>query len=131
MGFALGVKFMGNLHEVTIPTDLKGLQGLVGKLIYASPHLSHYKERMKPIEALLSQRGNVRWTEECTAALNDLLQCIYAHIRLVPAGPYGSLVMYPSEHDGMRFIACLQNGAPVAFVSHHLSKMELKFGVLT
>ena len=59
VGFALGVKFMGNLHEVTIPTDLKGLQGLVGKLMYASPHVPHYKEHVKPIEALLSQRGNI------------------------------------------------------------------------
>ena len=49
----------------------------------------------------------------------------------MPADPYGKLVLYPSEHDGTGFVACLQNGAPVAFVSRHLSKSELKFGVLT
>ena len=51
VGFALGVEFIGNLHEVIIPTDLKGLQGLGGKLMDASPHVPHYKEHAKPIEA--------------------------------------------------------------------------------
>ena len=38
-GFALGLKFLGNLHKVQIPTNLKELQGLVGKLMYAAPHI--------------------------------------------------------------------------------------------
>ena len=127
----LGAKFMGNLNKVTISTDLKELQRLVGKLMYTSPHMLNYKERARPIEVLLSQWGDVRWTEEYTTALIDVLQCIYACIGLVPADPYRSLVLSPSEHDGMGFVACLQNGAPVAFVFNYLSKKELKFGVLT
>ena len=103
----------------------------MGKLMYASPHITHFKERVKPIEALLAQWGEVKWTEACTSALNDLLLCIYARIRLVPADPYGKLVLYPSVHEGTGFVACLQNGAPVAFVSRHMSKTELKYGVLT
>ena len=78
VGFALGLKLLGNLHKVQIPTNLCELQGLVGKLMYASPHIPHFKERVKPIEALLAQRGEVKWTEACTVALNDLLSCMYA-----------------------------------------------------
>ena len=71
----------------------------MGKLMYASPHVPHYKERVRPIERLLAQKGEVCWTAQCTAALNDLLQCIWQRIRLVPADPRGVLVMYPSVRD--------------------------------
>ena len=98
--------------------------------MYASPHIPHFKEWVKPIEALLAQQGELKWTEACTAALNDLLSCIYARIRLVPADTYGKLVLYPSVHNGMGFVACLQNGVPLPFVSCHMSKTELKYGVL-
>ena len=64
-------------------------------------------------------------------ALNDLLGCKHAHACLVPADPYAKLVQYLSEYKGTGYVACLKNGAPVAFVSPHLSKTELKFGVLT
>ena len=99
--------------------------------MYASPHIPHFKEHVKPIEALLAQWVEVKWTEACTATLNDLLSCIYAQIRLVPADPHGKLVLYPSVHNGIGFVACLQNGVPVAFVLRHMSKTELKYGVLT
>ena len=75
--------------------------------MYAAPHMPHYKERVRPIEALMSKHGNVWWTEECTAALNDLLRCIYTRVCLVSADLYGSLVMYPSVHDRTGFIACM------------------------
>ena len=99
--------------------------------MYASPHIPHFKERIKPIKALLSGKGRVGWTAACTAALNDLIHCIYARVRLVPANPYGRLVMYPSKQDGLGFVACLQVGALVAFVSHALMCTEMKLGLLS
>ena len=75
-GYALGIKYMGNFHKVGIPTDLKGLQSLLGKFMYASAHVPHYKQRVHAIEKLLMCKGEVRWTVECTQALNDLLQCV-------------------------------------------------------
>ena len=98
--------------------------------MYDLLHIPHFKEWVNPIEALLMQRGEVKWTEVCMAALNDLLSCIYARIWLVPANPHGKLVLYPSVYDGTGFVAYLQNGLPVAFVSRHMSKTELKYGVL-
>ena len=53
-GFALGLKFLSNLHKVRIPTYLKEQQGFFGKLMYAAPHIPYFKSRVKPIEALLS-----------------------------------------------------------------------------
>ena len=106
-GFALGLKFLGNLCKVAIPTTLRELQAVVGKLMYAAPHIPHFKARIKPIEALLSAKGRVLWDEQCTAALNDLLRCIYARVRLVSGDPYGSFVMYPSVVGDAGFVACL------------------------
>ena len=75
--------------------------------MYASPHIPHFKERVRPIEALLAGREVAVWSEACTAALNDLLRCIHVRVRLVPADPYGVLDLYPSVRDGVGFAACL------------------------
>ena len=64
-GYALGMKYMGNLHKVGIPTDLKGLQSLLGKLMYASAHVPHYKQRVGAIEKLLTCKVEVHWTVGC------------------------------------------------------------------
>ena len=106
-GFALGLKYMGNLHKVGIPEDLRGLQSLLGRLMYASAHVPHYKQRVSAIEKLLSQKGEVRWTRECTEALNDLLNCVWNRVRLVQADPHGMLQLYPSVSEGFGFVACL------------------------
>ena len=52
-------------------------------------------------------------------------------MRLVPTDPYGRLVMYTSKRDGLGFVACLQGGAPVVFVSHALMCTKMKLGVLS
>ena len=75
--------------------------------MYVPPHIPHFKERVKPIEAILAQQGEVKWTEACTTALKDLLLCIYARIWLVPADPHRKLVLYPSVYDGTGFVVCL------------------------
>ena len=99
--------------------------------MYASPHIPHFKERIKLIRALLSGKGRESWTLACTAILNDTMHCIYARLRLVPADPYGRLVMYPHKRDGLGFVACLQGSMPVAFVSRALTHTEIKLGVLS
>ena len=98
--------------------------------MYASPHIPHFKERIKPIKALPAGKGRVSWTEACTAASNYIICCIYARVHLVPADLYGPLVMYPSKWNGLGFVACLQGGAPVAFVLRALIHTEMRLGVL-
>ena len=51
------------------------------KLLYAAPHVLHFKERVHHIEELLGAKGKAVWEEECTVVLNDLLRCVQAHIR--------------------------------------------------
>ena len=79
-GYALGMNYMGHLHKVGIPTDVKGLQSLLGKFIYASAHVAHYKQRVHAIKKPLMRKGEVRWTVECTQALNDMLRCVWNRV---------------------------------------------------
>ena len=51
--------YMGNLRKVGVPTDLKGLQSLLGKFMYASAYMPHYKQRVHAIEKLLACKGEV------------------------------------------------------------------------
>ena len=44
------MKFMGGLNKIEIPTNLRALQSLVGKLMYAAPHVPHFKRRVHVIE---------------------------------------------------------------------------------
>ena len=79
----------------------------MGKLMYASAHMPHYKHRVCAIEKLLMCKGEVRWTVECTQALNDLLRCVCNRVRLVSADPHGVLLLYPSVTEGFGFVVCL------------------------
>ena len=76
----------------------------------------------------MSGTGRVRWTEACTAVLNDKVHCIYTRVRYVSTG---QLVMYPSKRDGLGFVACLQGGPTVVFVLHALTSSKMKLGVLS
>ena len=93
-GYALGMKYMGNLHKVSIFTDLKGLQLLLGKFMYVSAHVSRYKQRVHTKEKLLMCIGEVLWTVECMQALNDL-HSAWNRVNLVSVDPYGVLLLYP------------------------------------
>ncbi len=46
-----------------IPRNLKELQGLLGKLLYASTFIVDYKRLVQPVEALLTEKGTAVWTE--------------------------------------------------------------------
>ena len=61
-GYRLSDKFLGGWNELKIPTTLKELQGLLGKLLWASPFIPGFKELVDPIEKLLSAGGDHRWT---------------------------------------------------------------------
>ena len=69
-------------------------------------------------------------------ALNKLLVCIFAWVRLVQPDPSGVFVVYPFLEGEACFVALVQPGpdkveCPIAFVARYLTKMELKYGTIT
>jgi hypothetical protein len=65
-------------------------------LLWASPFIPNFKQRIHPIEQLLSPKGHGTWTEECTTALNDILRCIESRLALAVADPYAPMELYTS-----------------------------------
>ena len=90
---------------MAIPRNLRELQGLLGQLLFAAPHIPGYKALVRPIEALLSPKTHPVWTVSCTRALNQLLSVIFARVRLTAANPTGQLTLYPSVSDNVAFVA--------------------------
>ena len=64
----------------TVPTTLKQLQQLIGKLNWASSFVPGYKKLIRPIESLLSHKNKATWTEAHTEALNQLLNLIFTRL---------------------------------------------------
>ena len=50
--------------------------------------MPHYKELVRPIEALLSPKGEGKWTIECTEALNKVLRVVEQRLEITIADPY-------------------------------------------
>ena len=69
----LGPKALGKLLASDLPTSLKALQGVLGKLNFAATFIPDFKRVIKPLVSLLSSRSDGRWTVECTDALNKVL----------------------------------------------------------
>ena len=69
---------------------------MLGRLQWAAPFIPGYKCLVAPIEGLLAQRGNVHWTEQCTAALNTIINLIHSHLQLRLLDPKQPCKIYPN-----------------------------------
>ena len=76
-GYQLAEKFLRKWDEPTPPRSLKGLQRVLGKLLWASPFIPEYKGLVTPLEELLSGSSPGVWTAECTDAVNKLTELMY------------------------------------------------------
>ena len=85
--YQLGKKALGKLLTTHIPKTQKELQGVLGKLNFASKFLPNYQRLVRPLKALLSKHSDHKWTQEHTAALNQLLQLASQKLKLTVADP--------------------------------------------
>ncbi len=49
-GYQLAQKFTKSWSNLKIPTSLKQLQVILGKLLWASPFIPHFKQQVAPLE---------------------------------------------------------------------------------
>lgn len=104
---------------------------MLGRLLWAAPFVPGFKERVRPLEALLSPRSAGEWTEECTAALNDILRVVEKRFTLAIADPHAPLQLAVSvgPETGMAVMTQQQADGEVrvvALVSRALSEYEKK-----
>ncbi len=55
---------------------------VLGKLNWASSFVPNFKRLVAPIEELLQRGSKGAWTQQCTAALNALVDIIFKRLRL-------------------------------------------------
>jgi hypothetical protein len=53
-GYQLAAKFVKSWQEPKPPLNLKGLQRILGKLLWAAPFIPDFKRLVAPLERLLS-----------------------------------------------------------------------------
>lgn len=74
--YRLAKKSLKRWVGAELPGTLQELQQVLGRLLWAAPFVPGFKERVRPLEALLSPKSAGEWTQECTAALNDILRVV-------------------------------------------------------
>jgi RNase H-like domain found in reverse transcriptase len=80
--YRLGDKALKKLLSSQIPTTLKELQAVMGKLNYCSRFCPRYNATVAPLRQLLSKQGSHLWTRECTNALNKLVSVACDRMKL-------------------------------------------------
>jgi hypothetical protein len=80
--YRLGDKALKKLLSSQIPTTLKELQAVMGKLNYCSRFCPRYNATVAPLRQLLSKQGSHLWTRECTDALNKMVSVACDRMKL-------------------------------------------------
>ena len=99
-GYQLGEKALKRLFGSKIPTNLKELQGLLGRLNFVSGLIPQFKRCIKPIEWLMRMTSDAKWTIECTKALNDLFNTATSNMRLELHQPDRPIQVHYSKGKG-------------------------------
>jgi hypothetical protein len=74
--YRLAKKSLRRWIGTELPGSLQELQQVLGRLLWAAPFIPDFKDKVKPLEALLSPKGEGVWTQECTEALNEMLRAV-------------------------------------------------------
>lgn len=94
--YRLAKKSLKRWVGAELPGTLQELQRVLGRLLWASPFVPNFKEKVRPIEVLLSPKSSGEWTEECTEALNDILRVVEKRLTLAVADPHSPMELYVS-----------------------------------
>jgi hypothetical protein len=70
--FTLGPKAMAKFFGAELPTSLRELQGLMGRLNFASTFIPDYRRKVQILLNLLSKKSDGKWTRAHTDCLNSL-----------------------------------------------------------
>ena len=98
--YQLGEKALKRPFGSKIPTNLKELQGLLGRLNFVSGLIPQLKQCIKPIERLLRTTSDAKWTIECMEVLNDLFNAAALHMRLELHQPNRPIQVHYSKGKG-------------------------------
>ena len=80
--FALGKKSLQNILAGDLPTSIREVRGLLGKLNFTSNFVLNYAKLVAPIVSLLGKSGGGVWKAEHTESLNHILEIVMRHIQL-------------------------------------------------
>ena len=80
--YRLGDKTLKKWVSMQLPRNLKQLQSVVGKLVWASSFIPGFKALVQPIEGLLSRKPGQLWDQRCTDALNELARLVFQRLQL-------------------------------------------------
>lgn len=65
-----------------LPTSIREVKGLLGKLNFASLFVPNYTKIVAPIVRLLSRASDGIWKAEHTSALNQIVEIVLKRIQL-------------------------------------------------
>jgi hypothetical protein len=106
--YRLAQKSLKRWIGAALPRSLQELQSVLGRLLWASPFIPNYKQKVRPIEALLSPNGPGEWTSECTAALNALLRDVERRLAMAIAKPMEPVQVHVSMGPESGMVALSQ-----------------------
>ena len=127
--YRLGDKSLKKWLKLKLPSNLKELQQLLGRMLWASPFVPNYKAIAKPIEALLACKGEARWTQQCTDALNEVARVVFQRFSLAIPDSKLACDLHVSLGESTGAVIIVQGEEvqrAVALLGRRLTKTEVK-----
>ena len=113
--------------EMTKPTDVAGVQRLIGFVNYLNKFLPHLSDVCEPLRKLMAKDAEWHWTGHQDQAFQRIPQRATEAPILKHYGPTEELTLQSDASQTGLGAVLTQNGQPLAFASRALSDTETRY----
>ena len=115
------------IQQLPAPTNIKGVQRLLGMATYLAKFVPNFSELTAPIRMLLDTKNDFKWTDVQEAAFGKLKALLSSETVLKFYDSEKSVILQcDSSQNGLGCVM-LQEDKPVAFASRALTKTEIAY----
>ncbi|CAA0841402.1 Unknown protein, partial [Striga hermonthica] len=119
------------IRDLTLPTSVKGVQALTGRLAALNRFISKSIDRCRPFFEAIKKGKRFEWTEECQRALVNIKETLVSPPTLQKPKPEEMLFLYLGVSDSaISAVLIREEGllqSPIYYVSKALHDAELRY----
>ena len=97
--YIVGRRALAKVMDCALPTTLRQLQALMGRLNFVSKFVPDVKRWIKPLVLLLGSKGEMVWRAKHTGVLNSIIDQVFRKMKLGLVDLHKELRIYVDANE--------------------------------